>query len=143
MAARATVYSADKWVFNFAGLQIKTGKGPDEFLKTEQQEDDFTYTAGIDGEGAFSENKNSYTKISLTLLQTSAGNDLLSAYHIASKLAGGLPAPLYVEDGGGNSKTISSAAMILKMPDEPVGKEVGVIVWEFGVHQPDRHVGGH
>jgi len=143
MSARATTFSADAWTFMFAGITIETGKGPDEFLKLEQQEDDISYTAGIDGEGVFSVNKNTYTKCTLTLLQTSKGNGVLSAIHNASKLADGLPAPLAISDRKGTSKSISPSCMILKMPDETVAKQAGVCVWEFGMHQPERFVGNH
>lgn len=141
---RSTTYSADAWTFNVAGIPIETGKGKDEFLKIEQQDDDFSYTAGLDGEGVFNQMPNNFTKVTLTLLQTSAGNAILSALHIASKLTpGGQPAPLFIEDRLGTSKMLSSAAIILKMPDETAGKEADVITWEFGVHDPDRYVGSH
>lgn len=141
---RSTTWSADAWTFNFAGIPIETGKGKDEFLKIEQQNDDFSYTQGIDGEGVFNQVLNTYTKVTLTLLQTSAGNAILSAIHIASKLTtGGQVAPLFISDRLGTSKMVSSAAVILKMPDETAGTEAGVTVWEFGVHDPDRYVGSH
>ena len=144
IAPSAKTYSADAWTFNFAGVPIETGKGKDEFLKIEQKDDDFTYTQGIDGEGVFNQVLNTYTKVTLTLLQTSAGNGVLSAIHIASKLTpGGQPAPLYIEDRLGTSKTVSAAAMILKMPDETAALEAGVITWEFGLHSPVRYVGSH
>jgi hypothetical protein len=141
---RSTVYSADAWTFNFAGLPIESGKGKDEFLKIEQQDDDFTYTGGLDGEGVFNQMMNNYTTCSLTLLQTSAGNALLSAIHIVSRQTpGGQPGALFVKDRLGTSTMLSAAAMILKMPDEAAGKEADVIVWKFGVHDPDRFVGSH
>jgi hypothetical protein len=141
---RSTVYSADAWSFHFGGIPIETGKGKDEFLAIEQQEDDFSYTGGLDGEGVFNQLLNNYTKCTLTLLQTSAGNAILSAIHIISrKTPGGQPAPLFVKDGLGTSTMLSAAAMILKMPDEKAGKEADVIVWSFGVHDSDRFVGSH
>jgi len=143
MAARSTVYSADEVTCMVGGLNIESGRGDDEFLKIEQQEDDFSYKAGIDGEGVFSQNKNTYTLVTITLLQTSAGNAILSGLHTASKLAGGLQVPVYVEDRKGSSMLISAAGMITKMPDEAWAKEAGVTVWTIGVHQPERIVGGH
>jgi hypothetical protein len=141
---RSTVYSADAWTFNYATLPIENGKGKDEFLKIEQQDDDFSYTPGLDGEGVFNQLMNNFTKVTLTLLQTSAGNALLSAIHIISRnTEGGQPAPLFIEDRLGTSKLLSSAALIFKMPDETAGKEADVTVWVFGVHDPNRFVGSH
>ena len=69
-----TTYSADAWSFNYAGLSIATGKGPDEFLKFEQQEDEVTAKSGLDGEAVFSVNPGRIRKCTLTLLETSKGN---------------------------------------------------------------------
>lgn len=143
MAARSTVYSADAVTLVAGGLTVESGRGPDEFLRIEQQEDDFTYQAGIDGEGVHSFSKNTHTLVTVTLMQTSAGNDVLSALHNASKLAGGSPVPIYVEDRNGNSKLVSSAAVITRMPNETYAREAGTVEWIFSVHQPERHVGGH
>lgn len=144
IASRVTTWSADAWTFNFAGVAIETGKGKDEFLKIEQQSDDFSYTQGIDGEGVFNQLLGTYTKLTLSLLQTSAGNAILSAIHNASKLTlGGQPAPLFVKDRLGTSTMVSQAAVIMKMPDETAATEAGVITWEFGIHDPARFVGQH
>ena len=143
MANRSTVYSADAVTLTLGGLQVESGRGPDEFLRIEQQEDDFTYTAGIDGEGVFSKQNNRFTLVTITLMQTSAGNGVLSALHNASKLLGGSPMPIYVEDRNGTSKLVSSAALIMKTPDETYAKEAGTVDWVVGVHDPERFVGGH
>lgn len=141
--SRSTVYSANAVTLSFAGQNIDSGRGEDEFLRIEQSEDDFSYRAGICGEGVFSENRNRYTVVTVTLLQTSAGNDVLSAIHNASKLLGGSTAPIYVEDRNGTSKLVSDAAIILKTPDETYARDAGTVVWTIGVHNPQRHVGGH
>lgn len=142
-ASRATVYSANAWTFNFGGLAIETGKGKDEFLKITQKEDTFTYQQGIDGEGVFSFSGASSVEIELTLLQTSAGNAVLSAIHTASLALGGSPAPLFIEDRNGTSKTASVAAMIKKWPDDQAASEAGMTKWEFIAHDPVRFVGSH
>lgn len=141
---RATTWSANAWSFNYAGIPIETGKGKDEFLKIEQQADDFSYTQGIDGEGVFNQLNATFTKVTLTLLQTSAGNAVLSAIAIASRQTeGGQIAPLVIMDRLGTSKTISIAAVIMKVPDETVSSEAGSVVWEFGLHEPTRFIGSH
>jgi len=140
---RSTVYSGDAITFTFAAMQIESGRGPDEFLRVEQQNDDVSYAAGLDGEGVFNELLDRHTLVTCTLMQTSAGNNLLSAYHVASKKAGVLPAPIYVEDRKGNSLFVSDAAVIKKTPDMTFGKESDVVTWEFLVHDPESFVGGH
>jgi len=144
MASRATPYSADACSCSVNGLEISSGRGSDEFIRFEQQEQDYTYKAGIDGEGCFSQSNNRYTIATLTMMQTSAGNAVLSALVKAGNLvAGGSMGPFYFEDRLGNTKVISSAAVLLKMPDEVFGRESGEVTWEIGLHQPERIVGGH
>lgn len=140
---RQTVYSANAVTLNVASRAIESGRGPDEFLKIEQAADDFSHTAGLDGEGCFNELKDDYTTITVTLLQTSAGNGELWAIHQASKLAGGLMVPLFVEDRKGSSKLVATEAMILKNPDETYAKEAGTAVWVIGCSPDVRVVGGH
>jgi hypothetical protein len=139
-----STYSADAWTFNYATLVIESGKGTDEFIKSEQQNEEVTLTTGLDGESVFNIMKDTSRKITLTLLFTSKGNATLSAYLTASrKVEGGLPAPLYIEDRLGTTKELSGAAMITKMPDFAAAKEAGVVVWEFLAADSDAFVGSH
>lgn len=144
MAARNTTYSADAWTFNYATVALETGKGPDEFLKSEAQGDSVSLTTGLDGESVFNILPNGGRKVTLTLLFTSAGNAILSAYKLANDaVKGGLPAPLYVEDRLGTTKEVSAAAMILKMPDWAAAKEAGVVTWEFLCADSATFIGSH
>lgn len=140
---RQTVYSANAVTLNVATQAISSGRGTDTFLKIEQKSDDFSHTAGIDGEGCWNELKDDYTEITVTLLQTSAGNGVLWAIHNASKLAGGIPVPLYIEDRKGTSLLVASSAMILKNADETYAKEAGTVEWVIGCSPDVRVVGGH
>jgi hypothetical protein len=143
MGNRATVYSANAVTLNFATQLIESGRGPDEFLKIEQQSDDFSHSSGLDGEGVWNELLDKYSIITVTLMQTAAGNGVLWAIHQASKLLGGSPAPLYIEDRKGTSKTADTSSLILKTPDETYAKEAGTTVWIIGANSPTRVVGGH
>lgn len=139
-----STYSADAWTFNYATLKIESGKGTDEFLKSEQINEEVTLTTGLDGESCFNIIKDTSRKVTLTLLFTSKGNAVLSAYLTASrKIEGGLPAPLYCEDRLGTTKEVSKSAMIVKMPDWTAAKEAGVVVWEFLCADSDAFVGSH
>lgn len=143
--ARNTVYSADEVTVNFSGIPIESGRGEDEFVTIEQQEDSFTYKAGVDGEGTRSENKNTYTVVTLTIGQTSSANDLLSAIHeLDKKVAGGSGiAPIMIRDRAGTQLFASAEAWIIKPPDQKYARESGERVWTFGVHAPERFDGGH
>lgn len=139
-----STYSADAWTFNYAGIPIESGKGPDEFLASAAEGDSVTLTTGLDGESVFNIMPNGGRKVTLTLLFTSKGNAILSAYKLASdKVEGGLPAPLFAEDRLGTTKEGSAAAMITKMPDWKAAKEAGVVVWEFLCADSDAFIGSH
>lgn len=140
---RATRYSGNDYVLSVANVNIDSGRGPDTFVEIAQQGDDFGYSAGMDEEGVFFQNNNSYTLLTVTLMQTSKGNAVLSALHNASKRAGGIMYPISGEDSRGTSKIVSEACMIMKMPDEAITREPGVTQWIIGVHAPEREIGSH
>lgn len=143
MPSRDTNYSGNAITFNLATQIIESGRGEDTFVEISQQNDDTTYSQGMDGEGVWSDSVNNYAIITLTLMQTAAGNGILSGIYWASKVAGGLSVPVYIEDRNGTSKFASASARILKLPDESYGRAAGTIQWMIGCHDPVRFVGGH
>jgi Protein of unknown function (DUF3277) len=145
MSNRSTVYSSNKVTINFGGLIIDSGRGEagGDFLRIEQDGDDFDYKQSTDGEGVFWQLAPGKTTVTLILLQMAKSNAVLSALHIASKLAGGMPAPLVINDSGGTGAMISSAGLISKTPDETYAQEPGTVEWAIIVHAPDRIVNSH
>lgn len=134
-------YSADDYTFLLAKQKVDSGRGPDTFLTVAQQEDSVTYSVGLDGEGVFNFIPGRPVLVTLTVMQTSAANALLTALHIASEAAGGLLYPCEGQDSRGTSKIISEACAITKLPDETFGKEAGTVDWAIIVHNPLRAVG--
>ncbi len=139
------VYSASEITFNFAGIPLDSGRGDDEFCAITKVEDTFTYKAGVDGEGTRSESKNSYHKVTLTMMRTSSGNAILSAIHNGDMaVPGGLGiAPIMVRDRQGTSTFVAAEAWIEKIPDNTYAKEANTVQWVFGCHQPVNFVGGN
>ncbi len=139
------VYSASQVTFNFAGIPVDNGLGSDEFCEISKTEDVFTYKAGIDGEGTRSESKNSHHKVTLTLMQSSSMNAVLSLIHSGDmKVAGGLGiAPLLIRDRQGTTLFASAQAWIVKVPDWKAAKEGSEVKWVFDVHDPQYLVGGN
>jgi hypothetical protein len=140
---RSTVYSGDAVTLSVGLLAIEGGKGKDTFLEIEEEEDDVTYVKGLDGEGVFEFNQGGATVVKVTLLQTSAGNAILSALHIASLAAGGLTYAIFYEDRKGTSKGASPACSIRKLPPEKFGKATEDVTWELICHGMSRFVGAH
>lgn len=139
------VYSANEITFNFSGIPIDSGRGDDEFCEIAKVEDTFSYKSGVDGEGTRSESKNTYHKVTLTLMRTSSGNALLSAIHngdIAIPGGSGV-APILIRDRQGTSTFVAAEAWIEKIPDNVYAKEANTVKWVFGVHAPDNFLGGN
>lgn len=142
--SRDTHYAGDDVTFSLNGLSIESGRGPDEFLKIEKAEDSFgVVESQVDGEAAWFQKKGTYTTVTLTLMQTAAGNDVLMALHLADLATGNGAGPLYIEDRRGNSVFAAPSARILKVPDEGYAAEPGPTVWVIGAVGAPRKVGGH
>ncbi len=144
MASRSSVYSLKKVAFSYGGYTIDSGRADDgDVIVIEQEEADFAYKAGPDGEGVFWQTAPGGTRVTLRLMQTAAANAFLSALHAVGKALGGAPAPLGISDGGGTGKFISTAAVIEKLPDENYSQEPGPVEWVFICHDPQRVVNSH
>lgn len=139
------VYSAAEITFTFSGIPIDSGRGDDEFCRIAKAEQTFTYKAGVDGEGTRSESKNAYYQVTLTLMQTSKGNAILSAIYngdIAIPGGSGI-APILVRDRQGLSNFAAAEAWIESDPEHTYAKEAGTVAWVFGVHKPINFNGGN
>lgn len=140
---RSTPYSANALAFQIAGLDVMQGLGPDTVFEADQEGETVTYVQGLDGEGVFCFHPGGPTRVKVTLLQTSAANQKLSALYTAAMAADGLVYPCYWADGKGTSSGVGASAAIAKLPPEKWGKEADVNTWEIIVHDPIRVVGGH
>src|SRR5690606_27744646 len=113
------------------------------FSRSCRKTPDFSYTPGAAGAGEVKARHDRYPTHRLTLQQTSSGNSVLGALHLASVKAGGIKYPVTWKDGNGTTKGACLEAVILKTPDETYATELGTVVWEIGLKNPERFVGGH
>lgn len=144
MASRSTVWSLNKVVFTYGGYTVDSGRADDgDVIVIEQENADFAYKSGPDGEGVFWETPPGATRVTLRLMQSSFANTVFSGVQAVAKALHGAPAPLTISDGGGTGKLISPAAVIEKLPDETYSVEPGATEWVFLCHQPLRVVNSH
>lgn len=138
-------YSANEVLCIVGAIPIESGKGDDTFIEIEQSEVRFTVKVGIDGQATMSESKSNVHKVTIYLMQSSDGNDVLSAiYKLAEKSAGGTlgVVPLVIKNKQGSSVFVAPEAFITGWPKEAFGKEAGTVQWEIIVPNPERFVGG-
>lgn len=112
----------------FAGIQI-SGYPDGAFVNIGRLNDTFTDGSGADGEGWRSKSNDKRGICTLTLSQTSASNDALSALAALDELSGDGVGPLLVKDNNGTSLYAAETAWIQKVPDSEFSKEVGEREW--------------
>jgi len=118
-----------------------TGKGEDEFLAVEKNEDDSTMTIGADGEGAVSRNKNESGTFTITLLASSAANDVLMAAYGAFKAIGAVSI-IFAKDLNGRSTHLGERCVPKKLPAVTYSRGVGERVWVWETDALVTNVGG-
>lgn len=113
------VYDADAVEIIVAGFPIDSGFADGEFLRIEQESDDFTDVAGTDGEVARSKTNDRRATATIILMQTSAGNQVLSALSNLDRLTpnGAGIAPFLVRDGNGDTLYEAASAWVMRPPN--------------------------
>jgi structural protein KPP10_ORF10 len=130
MTQRLALYDADQVTVSINGIPI-SGYADGEFLSIEPEADNFSDVVGSDGEVARSKTNDRRATVTLTLLQTSASNALLSALANLDKAApGGLGVgALLVRDRQGTAIFSAAECWISKEPTRGFGREAGPREW--------------
>lgn len=122
-------YNAAAVTVAWNGIAIEGGLGTDEFVSIAQTTERFTSEVGSDGEVVRSQNNDHRAEVTITLLQTSLVNALLSAKALEDRLTGGAVGALIIKDNNGNELFTASKAWIKSVPDAAFGREVGERAW--------------
>jgi hypothetical protein len=103
------------------------------FIKGERNEDTFALKVGADGEGTRTRNLNRAGRLTVTIMQTSASNRVLSALAAADEAStnGASVLPLLVKNNIGKSLFMAGEAWIVKQPGPEYGKEPTGREWVF------------
>ena len=113
------------------------------FVEVEMSEDAFTSYVGSTGEVCHTRSHNRTAKITLTLMQTSRSNDVLSSLALADRHLGNVVGPFSVVDGNGSMICSSAECRIAKFPKMERGKESATVVWEFMAADMEMFLGGN
>jgi len=121
-------YNPAKVVITHLG-QIITGYATGSFIKASRNKDTYTYTPGADGSGCRTLNPDKSGRVTLTLMQSSVSNDVLSAAQTLDELTGQGVGPLIMKDLNGTLLVSAADAWIVKPADVDMGAEVGNREW--------------
>lgn len=139
-----STYDPSQVAIVFAGIPI-TGFADGTFLNVEQNEDSFTLQVGTDGDGCRSKSNNRSGRVTFTLGQWSACNDLLSALHnldVNTPNGDGI-GPLLIKDLSGTSMYIAEKAWITKPPAAGFGREAESREWIIETLDLEQHHGSN
>lgn len=138
MAFTVAVSDADQYRVQVAGVNIsrgagQSGYGDDEFLKISPVGESFVEALGTDGTLAWSKTNDRRLDIILTLLQTSASNDYLSALHLSDvSLPNGAGVGSFVlQDLSGTTLVKCPKARIFKPSDVVLGRGAKGREWKL------------
>lgn len=112
--------------------RILTGFMDSTFIKIQKTSDDYSVHVGADGEGARIESADESGSVTLTLMQTSLSNDVLSAMRIKDKA--GDPTghgALLIKDLNGTTLISAAEAWIRRPPDGELANDKGSRDWIF------------
>jgi len=113
------------------------------FLNLEMDEDSFSKETGADGETARAKSNNNGGSATLTLMQTSPSNDVLSGFAQADRLSNAGVVPLLIQDGSGRTTLFSATAWVRKRPAASFSKEIEEREWVLDLADVDYFVGGN
>lgn len=110
---------------------IISGFAEDEVIKIARDDDAFIKTVGVSGEVARRTNFNQSGMITITLMQSSASNDDLSALASVDYATRGIAGavPVIMKDQSGRSLFVSPFGWVKKFPDSSFAKNPGSREW--------------
>lgn len=123
-------YAPGSVVVQFRGVPL-TGFATGTFVSAERTEDSFATTVGADGEYARTRSSNKSGTVTLTLLATSASNQLLLAWLREDEAFGTGKGPLSVKNLAGQELVFSPEAWLSRPANLEFGDTLGNREWTF------------
>lgn len=138
------VYDPDEITVSVFGILIG-GYADGEFVRIEQESDDFTDVAGTDGSVSRAKTNDRRATITFVLMQTSESNALLSAIsNLDRNTPGGAGVgAVQVRDRQGNTIYSGAEAWISRPPNASFDREVTSREWTLRVARLERTDGGN
>lgn len=145
MSNDTKIYDADQVTMILCNIPIDSGYADGEFLRIEQDSDDFSDVVGTDGEVTRSKTNDRRATVTVSLMQSSTGNTVLSALNnLDRNIPGGAGVgTLLVRDKQGTSLYTAAKCWIMKPPDAAFGREATSREWKIRIGNLVRLDGGN
>lgn len=139
---RTKEYSGAAVTITFKGVSL-SGFGPETFVVAERNADAYEMAVGADGEPVRAKSSDKSGFVTITLMQSSAGNDALSTALLLDELTGDGVGALLVKDLNGTTVINAQAAWGRKMANAEFGRTAGTREWILDTGELDMFVGGN
>lgn len=124
------------------GGAIMQGFANGTFINVERAEDAYSTDVGADGEPLRVKSNNKMTTITLTLMQSSDSNSIISAFAILDEKSNAGVVPILIKDNGGDTLIVGGRGWVRKMANVEYGKESTNREWIFDLAESEMFVGG-
>lgn len=125
------------------GGHVVQGYADGTFVEVARNEQSFSLQVGTDGEGTRSKTNNKSGTVTLTLMQSSQSNDVLSGFSLADELSSAGVFPLSVVDKSGKTIVAAETAWIQKPADVEFSREATSRQWVFETDNLIMNIGGN
>lgn len=132
-----------KQVILVVGGAIINGFADGTFISVERSNDMFSKVSGADGIVSRAKSNDKSGTITVTLAQTSSGNDILAGYAVRDELANAGVVVVSCKDLSGRSTFFAATAWVRKMPTSEYSKEISDREWQMDCADLDIFVGGN
>lgn len=139
------VYDASEVSVIIGAVEVDAGFADGEFLRIEQETDDFEDVVGTDGEVTRSKTNDRRATATLLLMQSSASNQALSALsNLDRETANGAGiVPFLVRDRNGDSLYEAQHCWIQRPPDVGFDRTAGTREWAIRIAHLVRNDAGN
>lgn len=137
----AHTYDPTSVIVIFGAIRL-TGFMDGSFVTAERNADAWTTKAGAQGDVVRTKNLDRTGTVKVSLQQSSAANDLLSAQARIDELTNFGTQPVQIQDLNGTTLVHATNAWVKKYPNVEFGKELSAREWVFECETLDFTVGG-
>lgn len=123
-------YSPDDVIITYGGVDL-SGYAEGTFLDLERTEASFTIKVGSLGDVVRTKVLSRVAKLTITLMDQVASNDVLTSMMVIDELTGDNTQSLQIKDTNGTMFVHSDESWVEKMPKISRGKESGNTQWVF------------